>query len=122
MRNGLRRRQFLNKVRLFQVLEILGALGLILPTFTDILPIRAPLAAVGSALIQVGAVYSDVRRGDHQKRIMNPFPNRPGSGCVLWAIWKQASFASPTSARANGAIGWQSTTIGAGPHQRASLK
>ena len=46
------------------VLEILGALGLILPMLTGILPILTPLAAVGLTVIMVGAVFTHIRRGE----------------------------------------------------------
>jgi len=42
--------------RFIGVVEILGALGLILPGTTRILPILTPLAAVGLTVIMVGAV------------------------------------------------------------------
>jgi uncharacterized membrane protein len=44
------------------VAEILGAAGLILPTVTGIAPILTPIAAVGLALIMVGALVFHLRR------------------------------------------------------------
>ena len=44
------------------VLEILGALGLILPRATGILPWLTPLAAFGLALTMVGAFLTHMRR------------------------------------------------------------
>jgi hypothetical protein len=43
-------------------LEVLGAIGLILPAVTGIAPILVPLAATGLALIMAGAVVVHVRR------------------------------------------------------------
>ncbi|MEV0381407.1 DoxX family protein [Nonomuraea sp. NPDC050643] len=43
-------------------LEILGALGLILPALTGIAPVLTPLAATGLALIMVGAAVTHARR------------------------------------------------------------
>lgn len=50
-------------VKLIGGLEILGAIGLVLPWLTDIAPILTPLAAVGlAALVQVGALAVHARR------------------------------------------------------------
>ena len=46
------------------VLELLAALGLILPAALDIAPVLVPLAAVGGALIFVGAIITRLRRHD----------------------------------------------------------
>jgi len=42
--------------------ELLGALGLILPAVTDISPILVPIAATGLALAQVAAAIVHLRR------------------------------------------------------------
>lgn len=44
------------------VAEVLGAIGLILPALTGILPILTPLAALGLAIIMVGATVYHMRR------------------------------------------------------------
>jgi putative oxidoreductase len=48
-------------VRLIGTLEILGALGLILPAVTHILPWLTPVAAVGLVLTMIGAAIFHVR-------------------------------------------------------------
>jgi uncharacterized membrane protein YphA (DoxX/SURF4 family) len=53
------------------IVEILGALGLILPAATGILPWLTPLAAVGLALTMVGAIIVHVRRKEYPNTIMN---------------------------------------------------
>lgn len=58
-------------VRVIGVVEVLGALGLILPPLTGIAPILAPLAAIGLAVVQVGAVIFHVRRGEARVLPMN---------------------------------------------------
>ena len=50
------------KVRLISTLEIVGALGLVLPALTGVLPWLTPLAALGLALLMAGAVYTHLRR------------------------------------------------------------
>lgn len=46
------------------ILELLGGLGLILPSVTGILPWLTPLAAAGLVIIMVGAVYTHWRRNE----------------------------------------------------------
>jgi DoxX-like family len=45
-------------------LEILGAVGLILPAALGIAPVLVPLAATGAALLFAGAVITRLRRGE----------------------------------------------------------
>ena len=47
------------------VLEILGAIGLIVPAVTGILPWLTPLAAAGLAMTMVGAALTHARRGEY---------------------------------------------------------
>jgi uncharacterized membrane protein YphA (DoxX/SURF4 family) len=49
-------------IRLIGSAEILGAIGLILPAALHIAPILVPLAAVGLALVMVGAAAVHARR------------------------------------------------------------
>lgn len=58
-------------IRLIGVLEVLGAVGLILPGVTGILPILTPLAAVGLALTMAGAAYTHFRRNETSLAIGN---------------------------------------------------
>ncbi|MBN8638277.1 MAG: DoxX family protein [Anaerolineae bacterium] len=52
------------QVKLIGLVELLGAVGLILPAITRILPILTPLAAVGLVLTMIGAALVHVRRGE----------------------------------------------------------
>jgi hypothetical protein len=52
----------LGLVRTIGILEILAAVGLILPPLLDIAPILAPLAATGLVLIMIGAIVTHARR------------------------------------------------------------
>ncbi|GIG65975.1 DoxX family protein [Phytomonospora endophytica] len=45
-------------------LEVLGAIGLVLPALLDIAPILVPLAATGLAIVMVGAATVRFRRGE----------------------------------------------------------
>jgi len=51
--------------------EILGAIGLILPAALDITPILVPLAAVGLATIMVGAAIVTTRRQEPKHALLN---------------------------------------------------
>ncbi|MFD5829709.1 DoxX family protein [Lentzea sp. NPDC060358] len=44
--------------------EVAGALGLVLPWLTGLAPILTPVAALGLALVQVGAAITHIRRGE----------------------------------------------------------
>lgn len=54
-----------NQIRGIGVLELLAAVGLVLPSITEILPILTPLAAVGLMLTMAGAMYTHIRRNEY---------------------------------------------------------
>ncbi|GAA1855335.1 DoxX family protein [Microbacterium koreense] len=49
-------------VKLIGAVEILGAIGLIVPLLTGIAPVLTPLASVGLAIAMVGAIVVHIRR------------------------------------------------------------
>ena len=49
-------------VKAIGALEVLAAVGLILPAALDIAPVLVPLAALGLVMIMVGAVFTRIRR------------------------------------------------------------
>ena len=51
-------------IRLIGAMEVLGALGLILPAVTGIAPVLVPLAAAGLAVVMVLASVVHLRRGE----------------------------------------------------------
>jgi len=51
-----------NAVRGIGTVEMLGAIGLILPALTKIFPVLTPVAAVGLVLVMVGAIFTHIRR------------------------------------------------------------
>jgi DoxX-like family len=51
-------------LKAISVLEILGAVGLIMPAVLDIAPVLVPVAATGAALLFAGAVITRLRRGE----------------------------------------------------------
>ncbi|MFZ1165433.1 DoxX family protein [Mycobacterium sp.] len=58
-------------IKLIGGVEVAGALGLILPWLTGIAPILTPAAAVGLALLQVGAAVFHGRRAEYSKWLVN---------------------------------------------------
>ena len=58
-------------VKALGAVEILGAVGLILPALLDIAPNLVPLAAVGLALIMVGATIVTLRRHEFKHVLLN---------------------------------------------------
>lgn len=62
--------QSLTQTRLIGLAEVLGALGLILPSLTGILPWLSSLAAIGLGLVMVGASFVNFR---HKKYPMLAF-------------------------------------------------
>ena len=51
--------------------EVLGGLGLILPAALGIAPVLVPLAALGLALIMIGAVITRVRRREWKYMVVD---------------------------------------------------
>ncbi len=58
-------------VKLIGGLEVLAAIGLILPALTGIAPILTPLAATGLVLVMIGAIVTHLRRGEYQMIVAN---------------------------------------------------
>ncbi len=58
-------------VKFIGTMEILGAIGLILPAATGIAPVLTPLAATGLAITMILAAIVHGRRGEPQMIIVN---------------------------------------------------
>ncbi|WP_433826062.1 DoxX family protein [Actinoplanes sp. CA-015351] len=58
-------------VKAIGAVEILAAIGLILPAALDIVPILVPLAALGLVIIMVGAIVVHARRKENQALVPN---------------------------------------------------
>jgi uncharacterized membrane protein YphA (DoxX/SURF4 family) len=58
-------------IRLIGLAEVLGAIGLVLPAAVHIAPILVPLAAVGLALVMVGATVVHARRNEPMNIAVN---------------------------------------------------
>ena len=58
-------------IKALGAVEILGALGLVLPAILDIAPILVPLAALGLAMIMAGAAVVTQRRREFLHALVN---------------------------------------------------
>lgn len=58
-------------IKTIGALEVLAAIGLILPAALDIVPILVPLAATGLVLLMIGAVVTHARRKETQVIVLN---------------------------------------------------
>ncbi len=52
------------RVKLLGLAEVLGAVGLVVPTATNILPVLTPVAALCVAVLMAGAVHTHRRLGE----------------------------------------------------------
>ena len=61
----------MSRVRTIGLLEIAGAIGLVVPWATGILPLLTSLAAWGLAATQVGAMWTHINRGEREHLWLN---------------------------------------------------
>jgi hypothetical protein len=59
------------QVKAIGAVEVLGAIGLVLPWALDIAPVLTPIAATGFVLLQAGAIRTHQRRGEMQMLPLN---------------------------------------------------
>ena len=60
------------QVRLIGLVEVLGAIGLVVPPLVDTAEVLVPLAAAGLALTMLGAFGTHLRRGDPRTAMVPP--------------------------------------------------
>ncbi len=58
-------------VRLIGAVEVLGAIGVVVPALTGILPWLTPLAALGLVLLMIGAALTHLRRTEYGNVAVN---------------------------------------------------
>ena len=80
-------------VRFIGFVEIAGALGMILPAATRILPWLTPLAALGFAMIQVLAIGLHAMRGETAMSLPANLVLLALSLFVVWGRWRKAPIA-----------------------------
>jgi uncharacterized membrane protein YphA (DoxX/SURF4 family) len=79
-------------VKAIGTLEVLAAVGLILPAALDIAPVLVPLAAVGLVLLMVGAIITHVRRHDRAQAIVVNLVLLALAAFVAWGRFGSRSF------------------------------
>jgi uncharacterized membrane protein YphA (DoxX/SURF4 family) len=78
-------------LKVIGALEVLAAIGLILPAALEIVPVLVPLAAAGLVLLMVGAAITHARRKENQAIVMN-FVLIVLAGVVVWGRFGPYSF------------------------------
>jgi uncharacterized membrane protein YphA (DoxX/SURF4 family) len=53
------------RVKTLGALEVLAAIGLILPAALNIVPVLVPLAALGLVVVMIGAAFTHARRNEY---------------------------------------------------------
>ena len=81
-----------NSIRAIGVLEVLAAVGLVLPAAVDIAPDLVPLAAVGLVLLMAGAAILHFRRHEPKVMVAN-LGYLALAGFVTWGRLGPESFA-----------------------------
>src|SRR6266568_3885811 len=82
-------------LKAISTLEILGAVGLILPAVLGIAPVLVPLAATGAALLFAGAVIMRLRRGE-RATIIGDLVYLALAAFVAWGRFGPGSFTRQT--------------------------
>ena len=72
-------------------LEVLAAIGLILPAVLNIVPVMVPVAALGLILLMTGAAITHARRREPKGIVVN-LALLALSAVVLWGRFGPASF------------------------------
>ncbi len=78
-------------VKALGAVEILGAIGLILPALLDIAPVLVPLAALGLGLIMTGATIVEFRRQEF-KHVLLDLTYLALAAFVAWGRFGPESF------------------------------
>lgn len=78
----------LRLIRFIGVMEVLGAIGIVLPALTHIMPALVPAAAVGFVLLQVSAIILHTRRGEAANLWFNLIL-LAASIFVTWGRWSR---------------------------------
>jgi hypothetical protein len=86
-------------IRFIGFVEVLGALGLVLPGVLKIRTGLAPLAAAGLAIVAVGATAFHLLNGDGPAMASFPLVVALLSGFVAYGRWRLAPHARPARAR-----------------------
>ena len=59
------------QIKAIGAVEILGAIGLILPAVAGVAPVLVPISALGLAVVMIGAAITHIRRGETPFLVLN---------------------------------------------------
>jgi uncharacterized membrane protein YphA (DoxX/SURF4 family) len=82
-----------NMIKTIGLLEVLAAIGLILPAALDIAPVLVPLAALGLVLMMIGAAVTHGRRKEYPMIAVN-LVLLALAAVVVWGRFGPYSFTS----------------------------
>jgi len=80
-------------IRFVGLMELLGALGLLLPAVTRILPWLTPLAAIGLCVVQISAIVLHAARGETAMTLPMNLVLLALSLFIVWGRWRKAPIA-----------------------------
>ncbi|GAA3769635.1 DoxX family protein [Plantactinospora mayteni] len=78
-------------IKAIGAVEVLAAVGLVLPAVLDIAPVLVPLAASGLVLLMGGAIITHLRRHEHKAIVAN-LAYLALAGFVAWGRFGPESF------------------------------
>jgi uncharacterized membrane protein YphA (DoxX/SURF4 family) len=78
-------------IKIIGGLEVLAAIGLILPAALGVAPVLVPLAALGLVLVMIGAVVTHVRRKESQA-VLTPLVLLILAAVVVWGRFGPYAF------------------------------
>jgi putative oxidoreductase len=81
-------------IRFVAFMEILGAIGLLLPAATRILPWLTPLAAVGLSFVQLSAIVLHAMRGETAMTLPVNLVLLALALFIFWGRWQKAPIAA----------------------------
>jgi uncharacterized membrane protein YphA (DoxX/SURF4 family) len=81
-------------IRFVAFMEILGAIGLLLPAATRILPWLTPLAAAGLSFVQLSAIVLHAMRGETAMTLPVNLVLLALAVFVAWGRWRKAPIAA----------------------------
>ena len=77
-------------IRFVGLMEILGAIGLILPSATRIMPCLTPVAAAGLIIVQIGAIILHASRGETADTLLVNLVLMAFPVFIIWGRTKKA--------------------------------
>src|SRR5688500_4169908 len=86
-------------IRFIGLVEVLGAVGLIVPGLLKVRTGLVPIAATGLAIITVGATIFHLANGDGIATVSFPLVVAPLSGFVAYGRWQAAPHAQAAPER-----------------------